>query len=565
MKSRTDQLQHIKENNIDVLVIGGGINGAVSAAVLSAAGIRTALVEARDFAGFTSQNSSNLIWGGIKYLESFEFGLVRKLCRGRNRLLKAYPTSIVETRFIAAVGTRATHSRLAIWAGAWVYWLLGGGFTAIPRLLSRSRCAKEEPVSAIPELLGGVEYSDGVLREGDARFVLGFIKRATRCGCAAVNYTSVTSMKERVGRGWEVVLRDEQSGDSLTITPKAVINAAGPFVDRLNHQSGVETTHHHRFSKGIHLIVDRLTPSRRVLSFFARDGRPFFVIPIGNRTCIGTTDTLSRSPEAVIAEEDRQFVLDHINTHLNLKRALTRTDIIAERCGVRPLAVAHQDQTETTPFLELSRRHTIETDPERQIISIFGGKLTDCLSVGDEILREAAKLGFKGHPGDWFGEPPLASRESFCDQGEELLQDSEADIDLQRLWRAYGEGAIEILGRFARDRHQMELLLPGSDLTRGELEWVRENEMVVTLDDFLRRRSLLAMTFRAAELASMPGLKVVSRILFGASGDTCYNRWCEGAGLTPRQVEADDSGDRQQQKESQCKPIAHSSQGSPGG
>lgn len=564
MTSRADQIKRIEAEKVDVLIVGGGINGAVSAAALATAGVRTALVEARDFAGFTSSNSSNLIWGGIKYLESFEFGLVRKLCLGRNRLLKAYPSSIVETRFLASVGSRSNHSRLTLWAGAWIYWLLGGGVMAVPRLLSANRLASEEAVTAIPGLRGGVEYSDAMLREGDARFVLGFIKKAIESGSIAVNYLGVTAMRRKAGRGWEVVLRDQPSGGTFTVTPKVVINATGPFVDRLNQENGIETATRHRLSKGVHLIVDRLTSSRRVLSFFARDGRPFFVVPMGNKTSIGTTDTLSRQPETPVEEGDRQFILDNINSHLNLECPLTSADIIAERCGVRPLAVADGNRTDETPFFQLSRRHTIETDADRKMISIFGGKLTDSLGVGDEIVEEVAKLGLKCQPGEWFGEPPLASKERFTGWGEALCRKWSLEIDLERLWSAYGRGAIEILERCSRDRLQRVRLLPGSDLTRGELEWVREHELVVTLEDFLRRRTLLAMTFRAEELASMAGLQLVSQILFGSAGDAHYNRWRKAVGLPPQQIETDDGGNHQQQEESQGEPISDPSQGSPG-
>jgi glycerol-3-phosphate dehydrogenase len=279
----------------DVLVLGGGINGAVSAAALAARGVRVALVDRADFASATSQESSNLVWGGIKYLESYEFGLVRKLCRARNRLLRSYPSSVREIRFFTS------HSRSFRWplwmlvAGAWLYWLLGGAFTRRPRLLTRRVIAREEPVVALEGLDGGFEYSDAYLPDGDARFVWTFVRSALGHGCVAANYVeSLGSARE--GDEWVTRARDVVTGRELAIRSRVLINACGPWADGVNRRAGVHTAHRHVLSKGIHLLVDRVTPSGRVLTFFADDGRLFFVIPMGSRTCIGPPTRRWRRP-----------------------------------------------------------------------------------------------------------------------------------------------------------------------------------------------------------------------------------------------------------------------------
>ena len=149
-------------------------------------------------------------------------------------------------------------------------------------------------------------------------------------------------------------------------------------------------------SKGIHLIVPRLARGHRVLAFFANDERLFFAIPMANRTCIGTTDTRVDDPLTRVTDEDRDFVLSNINARLDLSAPLTRQDIIAERCGVRPLATL-----KTGPGIDvqqLSRKHVIETQRENDHISIFGGKLTDCINVGDEISGCVKSLGIEISP-----------------------------------------------------------------------------------------------------------------------------------------------------------------------
>jgi glycerol-3-phosphate dehydrogenase len=125
------------------MIVGGGINGAVSAACLAARGLSVALIDRGDFAGETSQHSSNLAWGGIKYLESYEFGLVKKLCTSRNHLIASYPSSVKEIRFFVTHEKSFRHGRLKLFMGSLLYWLMGGFFTRAPRLLSKATIAKE--------------------------------------------------------------------------------------------------------------------------------------------------------------------------------------------------------------------------------------------------------------------------------------------------------------------------------------------------------------------------------------------------------------------------------------
>src|SRR5215831_19370766 len=135
---RSANVARLGESEFDVLVVGGGINGAVTAACLSARGAKVALVDRGDFASFTSQQSSNLAWGGIKYMESYELGLVRKLCLSRNHLIRSYPSTVQEIRFFAVHPKKFRHGLLLLILGAWLYWLIGNFFTRRPRLLSRA-------------------------------------------------------------------------------------------------------------------------------------------------------------------------------------------------------------------------------------------------------------------------------------------------------------------------------------------------------------------------------------------------------------------------------------------
>ncbi|SVD69645.1 uncharacterized protein METZ01_LOCUS422499, partial [marine metagenome] len=268
--SLREQNKHqLIDQDFDTLVIGGGINGAAAAAALAARGIRTALVDARDFAGLTSQSSSNLIWGGIKYLESLEGGLVRGLCRGRNELIRAYPAAVRETRFLATLPRGLRRPRTAVWLGSWLYWFLGDRFTRPPTLLSANDIRRREPAVNLSGAAGGVEYSDAVLVAGDARFVFNLVHDAMAHGCVAVNYLQVTDLAWDKEGHWEVGLRDQVTGDISQVRARVVVNAAGPFADDVARLAGVRHRHRHVLSKGIHLVVDRVTSSGRVLAFIS--------------------------------------------------------------------------------------------------------------------------------------------------------------------------------------------------------------------------------------------------------------------------------------------------------
>ena len=197
MSIRKQQIDRLSSTVFDVLIVGGGINGAVSAAALAARGVKVGLIDARDFAGFTSEQSSNLIWGGIKYLESYEFALVARLCKARNTLLKYYPSAVEEIRFLTSIPKSFRRHPRLVWAGAWLYWLMGRGFTKTPDYLSTRKLEQEEPVINTSLCRGGIEYSDAYLHDNDARFVFNFVRSAVDKGCTASNWPSGRSFTIR--------------------------------------------------------------------------------------------------------------------------------------------------------------------------------------------------------------------------------------------------------------------------------------------------------------------------------------------------------------------------------
>ena len=527
MTLREANLDKLDNGKFDVLIIGGGINGAVSAAALSARGASVALIDRGDFAGFTSQQSSNLVWGGIKYLENYEIPLVRKLCMSRNRLMRAYPANVKEIGFLGVLGETSPFPPWLVGVGAFTYWGIGNFKTNAPRPMSVETVERIEPIINTIGTLGGIEYADADLKDNDARFVFSFIRSAMDVGAIAANYVELESA-ERVKGKWFAHLKDVESGSRLSLEAKVIVNAAGPFLDGLNQSWNLHTRHQIVYSKGVHLVVDQLTPNERVLAFFDDSQRLFYVIPMGNRSVIGTTDTRVTDPYTSVTDQDRDFLLGQINDRLDLSTPLVNSDIIAERSGVRPLVVKRQSKsTKDIDWTALSRKHEVEIDHAKQIVSIFGGKLTDCLNVGEEVADAVQLLGIHLNPDQrrWYGEPGRESLRAFFRQTRGMRIDNMRDKPgsepiSERLWRRYGRRAFDMLDHIREDPSMAEDILDSSDYLRVELHNTASTEMVVKLDDFLRRRSKISLITRESEVRESEGLDEVARILFGEKAES---------------------------------------------
>ena len=539
MSLRDTNLDKLDNGTFDVLIVGGGINGAVSAAALSARGASVALIDRGDFAGFTSQQSSNLVWGGIKYLENYEIPLVRKLCMSRNRLMRAYPANVKEIGFLGVMGETSPFPPWLVGVGAFAYWGIGNFKTNAPRPMSPETVERIEPVINTIGTKGGIEYADAYLKDNDARFVFSFIRSAMDVGAIAANYVELISA-ERSGGKWQAALRDVESGAELSVNAKVIVNAAGPFLDGLNSSWNLRTRHQIVYSKGVHLVVDQLTPNERVLAFWDDSQRLFYVIPMGNRSVIGTTDTRVEDPHTAVTDQDRDFLLSQINDRLDLMTPLSNDDIIAERSGVRPLVVRRTSRSfKDVDWTALSRKHEIEVDHAKQVVSIFGGKLTDCLNVGEEVASAVQMLGIHLLPDQrrWYGEPGRESRRAFFRQTRGMRIDDFNDRAgseplSERLWRRYGRRAFDMLDDIREDPTMAEDVLDSSDYLRVELHNTASTEMVVKLDDFLRRRSKISLITRDEDVRSAKGLQEVADILFGSEAN---NKLEEHFGTIPTQ------------------------------
>ena len=528
---RSENLRRLDGGDFDVIVIGGGINGAVSAAALAGRGASVALVDRGDFGAFTSQESSNLVWGGFKYLENYELGLVYRLCRSRNELMKSYPDNVREIGFLATLDKSAPYRPWFAGVGATAYWAIGRFGTKPPKVFSRRRLAQAEPAISTTTARGAIQYQDAYLIDNDSRFVFSFIRSAFEAGAVTTNYVELVQAERRSDR-WHVALRDVVTGVEMTASAKTLVNATGPFVDALNESWGMTTTHRIVYSKGIHLVVPRLTTTDhdRVLAFFDDSQRLFYVIPMGRRSVIGTTDTRVDDPHTAVTEEDRNFLLEQINARMNLEKPLEASDVIAERSGVRPLVVKVEgegsDDWRSKEWTSLSRRHEVECDAQRSVVTVFGGKLTDCLNVGAEVASKIESLGvaLEADQRDWYGEPDSASRAEFFRQAhlmhlDEMRSKPDTESLSVRLWRRYGRRAFDMLEHIRNDPSMATDVMESADYLRVELHNAADHEMIVKLEDFMRRRSKIDLVVADDEFVGSDGLAEISQLLFGDDGE----------------------------------------------
>lgn len=491
-------------DRFDVCVVGGGSTGAALTLLLARAGARVVLLERDDFGSGTSQESSNLIWGGIKYLEHGELGLVRRLCAARDRLFEACPTQVRPVPFVLAVpheAARWRRSRAALTFGAWLYRRLAQRRPPPSRWLEPSALARAHPQIRWERMRGALRYEDGLLVDHDARFVFRFVAEAERLGAVVLNGAKVVALDRGAGR-WRVAFARE--GDDREVEAAAVVDTAGPWAEEVARLARARTRARHLFSKGVHLVLDRPPPPEGVLASLDENDRPVFLIPMGPRVVIGTTDTPVDAPTREVTAEDRSFLLSLARDRFALDPPPGEDDVVAVRCGVRPLVVTGRPK-EGSDWLALSRRHVVDVDPERSFVAVFGGKLTECVGIAEEVASALAGLGVPLDPSrfgrHWMADPPRPVRRSVRERCERL---GLAPADAGRLLARFGGEAGAVLDRIEAESGLAERVFPEDGVLRAEVEHHLEREHVRTLEDLLRRRTRAALLIREQDLRARP-------------------------------------------------------------
>lgn len=374
----------LKSNQqFDVVIIGAGINGAGIARDAAMRGLSVLLVDKSDIGTGTTSASTRLIHGGLRYLEHYEFGLVRESLRERETLLKIAPHLVRPLPITIPIYKHSRRGRATIRAGMIAYDLLSIG-KSLPRhrMLSRGETLKQSPGLNPEGLLGSALYFDAQV-EFPERLVLENVLAARGHGAEVLTYTPVTNFR---GEGDSVSgVEFVSEGLSQFARAAVVINAAGPWVDRLLERAPVQSPRLIGGTKGSHMVVSPFpgAPTTAIYIEARSDRRPFFIIPWNGKYLIGTTDVrFEDDPDDVRSEP---WEIDYLLSETNLafpSAQLTRERILFTYAGVRPLA-----RTDDKDEQSITRRHFICEHPQlKNLLSIVGGKLTTYRNLAEECV-----------------------------------------------------------------------------------------------------------------------------------------------------------------------------------
>jgi glycerol-3-phosphate dehydrogenase len=511
-----DALQH---ERFDLIIIGGGINGAGIARDAALRGLRVALVEQSDFASGTSSRSSKLIHGGLRYLEQGEIRLVLEATRERERLRRLAPHLVRPMRFVYPIYAGGPVSKWKLAAGLWAYDFLAGIRSVhLHRMLGAAAAARDEPGLRTDGLRGAGVYWD--CWTDDARLVLETLLSARDAGAVAVSYARVVGFVKEAGRVVGVQLTDSLGGREVTVRGRAVVNAAGPWVDVVSamDEPGPPRI---RPTKGVHIVVPRarIGHEAAIVLHAVQDGRVMFVIPWDECSLVGTTDTDHPGGAEVpptVEREDVAYLLETVNHYFPAAK-LTPTDVVSAFAGLRPLVAPEEGNGESPS--DVSREEEIFTS-RSGVITIAGGKLTTYRLIAAEVVDRVAKRLVRGIDGLPIGRsrtadlplpggstpPETLAAAAAARDGHGVARDV-----INHLAGRYGGRLTAVLGEVAKDRALGTPVLPAQPDPRAEVVAAVESELAVTLEDVLRRRTQLALfdpaggTAAADEVATLMG------------------------------------------------------------
>ena len=513
-EERTAALRNMRDHELDILVIGGGIVGTGAALDAVTRGLRVGLLEARDWASGTSSRSSKLVHGGIRYLEQLDFRLVREALIERGLLLQRIAPHLVKpVRFLYPL-TKPIFERLYIGAGMLLYDALsytGGRPPGVPhhRHLSRSQMIRAVPSLAHDAFVGGITYYDAQV--DDARYVANLARTASFYGAHVASRVQVEGFVKVGQRVVGVTAHDRETGERFEILAKQVVNATGVWTDDTQAMVGERGQFKVRASKGVHLVVPRDRFQSKLGLILRTEKSVLFVIPWGRHWLIGTTDTdwnLDKAHPAATAA-DIDYLLEHVNKVLAVP--LTRDDVEGVYAGLRPLLAGESEQTS-----KLSREHVV-AHAVPGLVVVAGGKWTtyrvmakdavdEAVAALDGVISESVTeniglLGAEGYAAAWNKRHKIAR--AF---GVHRAR-------VEHLLGRYGVMTDELLD-LIRSRPELAEPLPGADDYIGaEVVYAATHEGALHLEDVLARRTRISIEAWDRGVSAAP----VAAALMGAA------------------------------------------------
>jgi glycerol-3-phosphate dehydrogenase len=519
-QERAEAWRALGAGEFDVLVVGGGVTGAGVALDAATRGLRTALVEARDFASGTSSRSSKLFHGGLRYLEQLNFGLVREALHERDLMVNRIAPHLVKpVAFLYPLNHRVWE-RPYVTAGLTLYdGLARVGALSDPmpmhKHLTRTGARQLFPALRPDALVGAVRYYDA--QADDARHTMTVARTAAHYGAVVRNSTEVVDVLREGDRVVGARLRDVDSGEEQEIRARVTINCTGVWTDDVQKLAGGRGRFRVRASKGVHIVVPRDRIAAEVGLILKTEKSVLFVIPWGSHWIVGTTDTdweLDKAHPAA-SRTDIDYILDHVNTVLTTP--LTHDDIEGVYAGLRPLLAGESDDTS-----QLSREHAVAR-PQPGLFSVAGGKYTTYRVMAADAIDAAAADLDRPVPPSVTDRVPLIGAEGYhglVNQARALAQDYRLETwRMQHLLNRYGSMVSEVLAPAEHDLSLLQPLEGAEEYLRAEIRYGATHEGAVHLDDLLARRTRVSIeTVHRGSDSARPSAELVADVLGWDSG-----------------------------------------------
>ncbi|MEZ7924816.1 MAG: glycerol-3-phosphate dehydrogenase/oxidase [Flavobacteriales bacterium] len=479
--NRTENLEHASSLYFDVIVIGGGITGSGIALDAASRGMKVLLLEKQDFAAGTSSRSTKLIHGGLRYLKQLEFRLVQQVGRERATLYQNAPYLVYPEKLLLPIYKSGSLGFASTSLALWFYDLLAGVQKKEKRImLSRQKAMHEESMLSEDGLLGAGLYYE--YRTDDARLTMEVLKTAVNYGARAFNYLELNDFVETNGQISGVQTTDLIQNTSYEFRAKYVVNATGPWVDKLRKKNAESLDKHLYITKGVHLVFSQEKfPIKHSMYFDVPDGRMVFAVKRDGKVYLGTTDTEYHDSleKPICTKKDMDYLLNAANAMFS-KLNLISKDVESSWAGLRPLI--HEKGKSPS---EVSRKDEV-FEANNGLISIAGGKLTAFRKMAQKIVDRIEKNEKR------FGECKTASillagtsskgghaYESMRNRLKKYETKFNSDKYLVKLLHTYGEACFTMLDN---SEDSMSLVF-------SEIDYCIENESLEHLADYYARRS----------------------------------------------------------------------------
>jgi glycerol-3-phosphate dehydrogenase len=470
----------LSSRKFDLLVIGGGINGAALANLAAYEGLKVVLLEKNDFASGTSSKSTKLIHGGLRYLESFEFDLVKEALHERYLLVKKVPHLVKPIQFIIPVYKTNPRPFWMLRLGVFLYDFLSGSY----KLKSHQVLDKKEMARAIPAirgngLVGGIMYSDAQM--DDARLCLENVLSAHGQGAMTANHIEVKSLIKENGKTVGVKAFDTITHKDLVIRAKKVVCALGPWTNSFVEAHQEELKNKVRTTKGVHILVRGKVSEHAILLQADEDQRIVFIIPWMGGSLIGTTDTdyNENADEVKPKEQDVNYLLMHVRRFFP-HASFDKSNVITSFAGLRPLVYQKGHPS------SVSRKHVIEESPSG-VVYVMGGKYTTYRKIAEDALKVVMKENIESTENY-----PLFGAGEISESAQTLAVNYDMSVStIEYLMGTYGVRYKNILSLIANDSSLKERVCDCSLAIKAQIIYAIENELAVTVDDISRRLNLV--------------------------------------------------------------------------